>query len=64
MKLKELRKGKSSDKKVFHLRVLPISLFVIVQGSRKWISRYEERAYKLVSTGVSFNFVLKGYVDF
>lgn len=50
--------------KSHYLQVLPISFFVTVQGLRKWISRYEERAYKLVSTGVSFNFVLKGYVDF
>ena len=47
-----------------YLWVLLLSSSTTVQGSRKRISRYEERAYKLVSTGVSFNFVLKGYVDF
>lgn len=47
-----------------HSRVLLLSSSTTVQGSRKWISRYEERAYKLVSTGVSFNSVLQGYADF
>lgn len=50
--------------KGFHSRILILSSSTTVQGLRKWISRYEERAYKLVSTGVSFDFVLKGYVDF